>query len=119
MNLIILTSTKIDKKAAIFRRYDHLQASGFTFENNAKKETYKVKLIEKLDFIDQTYSFEASKHDFKTIYKDMNMMFIWKDQKFYRSNANGLAEMYNDILKEKKYYPLAINDIFYGNNILL
>ena len=76
-------------------------------------------MIEKLDFIDQTYSFEASKYDFKTIYKDMNTMFIWKDQKFYRSNANGLAEIYNDILKEKKYYPYAVNDTFYGNNILL
>ena len=49
----------------------------------------------------------------------MNTMFIWKDQKFYRSNANGLAEIYNDILKEKKYYPYAVNDTFYGNNILL
>ena len=74
-------------------------------------------MTEKLDFIDQTYSFEASKYDFKTIYKDMNMMFTWKDKKFYGSNANGVAEMYNDILKEKKYYPLAINDIFYGSNI--
>ena len=30
------------------------------------------------------------------------MMFIWKDQRFYGSNAAGLAEMYNDKLKEKK-----------------
>ena len=59
-------------------------------------------MTEKLDFIDQTYSSEASKYDFKTIYRDMNMIFIWKDKKFYGSNADGLAEMYNDKLKGKK-----------------
>ena len=30
------------------------------------------------------------------------MIFIWKDKKFYGSNADGLAEMYNDKLKGKK-----------------
>ena len=29
----------------------------------------------------------------------MNMMLIWKDKKFYESNVDGLAEMYNDKLK--------------------
>ena len=29
-------------------------------------------------------------------------MFIWKDKKFYGSNVDGLAEMYNDELKGKK-----------------
>ena len=29
-------------------------------------------------------------------------MFIWKDKKFYGSNVDDLAEMYNDKLKEKK-----------------
>ena len=66
MNLIILT---LMKKSNI-RPYDHLQASGFTFENKAKKETYKVKLTEKLDFIDQTYSSKASKYNFK---KNLNI----------------------------------------------
>ena len=32
----------------------------------------------------------------------MNMMFIWKDQKFHVSNVDGLAEMHNDKLKGKK-----------------
>ena len=45
-------------------------------------------------------------------------MFIWKDKKFYGSNVDGLAEMYNDELREKNY-ALAINKIFYGNIILL
>ena len=45
-------------------------------------------------------------------------MFIWKNQRFYRSNATSLAEMYNDKLKEKKHYPSAIKNIFYGNIIL-
>ena len=68
MNLTILTLTKKNiKKAAIYRPYDHLQASGFTFENKSKKETFKVKLAEKLDFIDQTYSSKASKYNLKKI----------------------------------------------------
>ena len=33
------------------------------------------------------------------------MMFIWKNQRFYRSNATSLAEMYNDKLKEKNIIP--------------
>ena len=60
MNLIILALTKKDKKAAIYRTCDHLQASGFTFENKAERETYNVKLTKKLDFIEQTYSSEVS-----------------------------------------------------------
>ena len=75
-------------------------------------------MTEKLGFIDQTYSSEDSKYDFKAIYKDMNMMFTWKDKKVYGSNVDGLAEMYNDQLKEKNYL-LAINNIFFGNIILL
>ena len=58
-------------------------------------------MTEKLDFIDQTDSSKASEYDFKTIYRDMNMIFTWKDQKFYGNNVDGLAEMYNDKLKEK------------------
>ena len=73
-----MTKNKIEK-AEIYRPYDHFQASGFTFENNTEKETYNVKLTEKLDFIDQTYSSAASKYEFKTIYRDINMMLIWKD----------------------------------------
>ena len=75
-------------------------------------------MTEKLCFIDQTYSSEDSKYDLKTIYKDMSMMFIWKDKKVCGSNVDGLAEMYNDQLKEK-HYLLAINNIFFGNIILL
>ena len=45
-------------------------------------------------------------------------MFIWKDKKVCGSNVDGLAEMYNDQLKEK-HYLLAINNIFFGNIILL
>ena len=75
-------------------------------------------MTEKLGFIDQTYSSEDSKYDFKAIYKDMNMMFTWKDKKVYGSNVDGLAEMYNDQLKGKNYL-LAINNIFFGNIILL
>ena len=75
-------------------------------------------MTEKLGFIDQTYSSEDSKYDFKAIYKDMNMMFTWKDKKVNGSNVDGLAEMYNDQLKEKNYL-LAINNIFFGNIILL
>ena len=75
-------------------------------------------MTEKLGFIDQTYSSEDSKYDFKAICKDMNMMFTWKDKKVYGSNVDGLAEMYNDQLKEKNYL-LAINNIFFGNIILL
>ena len=74
-------------------------------------------MTEKLGFIDQTYSSEDSKYDFKAIYKDMNMMFTWKDKKVYGSNVDGLAEMYNDQLKEKNYL-LAINNIFFGNILL-
>ena len=48
----------------------------------------------------------------------MSMMFIWKDKKVCGSNVDGLAEMYNDQLKEK-HYLLAINNIFFGNIILL
>ena len=71
MNLIILTLTKKKiRKAAIYRPCDHIQASGFTFENKAKKETYKVKLTEKLAFIDQTYSSKASKYNFQ---KNLNI----------------------------------------------
>ena len=96
MNLIILTLTKKKiKKAAIYRPYNHLQASGFTFENKAEKET--------LDFIKQTYSSEASKYDFKTIYRDMTVMFIWK----YGNNVDDLAEMYNDKLKKKRSLRLS------------
>ena len=50
MNLIISTLTKKDKKTVIYRSYDHLYASGFTCENKGKKESYNVKLSEKLDF---------------------------------------------------------------------
>ena len=59
-------------------------------------------MTEKIDFIDQTYSSEASKHDFKTTYRNMNMVLIWKDKKLYGSNVDRLAEMYNDRLKKKK-----------------
>ena len=75
-------------------------------------------MTEKIDFIDQTYRSEASKHDFKTTYRDMNMVLIWKDKKLYGSNVDRLAEKYNDRLKKKKYL-LAIKNIFYGNIILL
>ena len=90
-------------KGAIYRPYDLLQESSFTLENNAKKETYNVQLTEKLDFMDQTYSSEALKYDFKTIYIDMNTMFVWKDKKFYGGNVDGLAEMCGDKLKGKKF----------------
>ena len=33
----------------------------------------------------------------------MNMMFIWEGKKFYGSNFDSSAEMYNKILKEKSY----------------
>ena len=60
MNLIILILTKKKiKKAKIYRPYDHLQASGFTFENIAEQETYNVKLSEKLDFVQQTYTMDV------------------------------------------------------------
>ena len=105
MNLTILTLPKKKIKGAIYRPYDLLQESSFTLENNAKKETYNVRLTEKLDFMDQTYSSEALKYDFKTIYIDMNTMFVWKDKKFYGGNVDGLAEMCNDKLKGKKILP--------------
>ena len=75
------------------------------------------KVDRKLDFLDQTCSSEASKRDFKTIDRDMHMMFIWKDKRFYGSNVDGLAEMYNEKLKGKN--PLAIKNIFNGNIIPL
>ena len=53
--------------------------------------------------MDQTYSSEASKYDFKTIHIDMNTMFVWKDKKLYGSNVDGLAETCND--KGKKIIP--------------
>ena len=34
---------KIIKESTIYRPYDHLQASGFTFENKTEKETSSVK----------------------------------------------------------------------------
>ena len=44
-------------------------------------------MTEKLDFIDQTDSSKASEYDFKIIYRDMNTIFIWKDQKLYGNNG--------------------------------
>ena len=90
------------QKAVIYRPYDNLRASGFTFENKVEKETCNVKFSEKLDFIEQSYSSAASKYDFKTLYRYFNMMFIWRDGQFYGSNVDGLAEIYNDSLKGKK-----------------
>ena len=91
------------KEAAIYRPYDHLQASGFTFENKAKKETYNVKLTEKLDFIEHA---DISKYDFKALYWNMNMTFTWKDRQFYVS-PTGFIEQYNEALKKKPVLNLS------------
>ena len=67
-----------------------------------KKKTYNLKLTEKRGFIEHSYSLHASKYDCKSLYGDLNMMFIWKDGQFNGSNVDGLAEIYNDSLKTKK-----------------
>ena len=36
----------------------------------------------------------------------MNMLFIWKDGRFYGSNIN-MEEIYNDYLKEKRLLSLS------------
>ena len=108
------------KKAAIYRPYGHLQRNSLTFENKTEKETFKVKLTEKLDVIEQTYSSDATKYDFRSIYRDMNMMFIWRDGKYYGSNVDNLLKTYNDVLKKKRtcscYHtvPSAIWEIFFA-----
>ena len=40
----------------------------------------------------------------------MNMMFTWKNQRFYGSNVDDLAEIYNDKLKEKKEKKLSLSN---------
>ena len=91
MYLIILTLTKKSKKPRIYRPGNHLQASGFTFKSKTEKETYNVKLTEKLDFVKQTYNSDASKYDSKSIYRDINVIFILADGQFYGSKT-GFAE---------------------------
>ena len=71
------------------------------------EETYNLKLTEKLYLIEKTYSSKALKCDFKTIYGDLKLIFIWKDGRFYGSNIDRLAEMHNDKLKEKRLVSLS------------
>ena len=46
-------------------------------------------------------------------------MFIWKDKKFYGSNVDGLAEMYNDELKGKKLCLSDKQDILWKHHTSL
>ena len=104
MNLIILTLTKNNiKKTAIYPK--------IVFKRPALHWKIMLKSLQyKVD--KKNLQLGSFKYDFKTIYRDMNMMFIWKDKKFWPCR-----NVYSD--KGKKYYPLAINNIFYGNIILL
>ena len=81
----------------IYTPGNHLQASGFTFENASNKETYNVKLTEKLNFVEQSYTWNKTKFDFKALYRDMNMIFVYIDGEFFGSSV-GYVEQYNEFL---------------------
>ena len=76
---------KINKKSSVYTPYNHPQASGFTFGNPSNKETYKAKLTKEIDFGEQNYTWNKTKFDFKALYRDMNMIFVYVDREFFRS----------------------------------
>ena len=75
INLIILTLTKKKK----LRKLEYTDPT-FIFKQVVlllkirPKKKPNVKLTEKLDFVKQNYSSDISKYDFKSIYRDINMI---------------------------------------------
>ena len=96
-SIILMSMKKALKNASIYKQYEHFQSCGFTFKRPTKKETYNVKLKEKMNLIEPTYKCDRFGFDFWAFYRDKNIFFIYENR-----SPTGYIEDYNGFFLKQK-----------------